>query len=327
MLRIELAPASMLVLTDEQVSELLGLPQLIESIDRAFREEYDPNRSPVRSRFIDDDRVILVMPCQSEVAIGIKTILLMRRQGRGPRTYKSSYTFHSLDGVTSAFFEANAMTELRTAATSAVATRALAVEDASVLGIFGTGAIAEGHVAAMLHVRKFKQVLVCGSSGEKSRRFAQHIEQRHGIAASAVPGDRCAAEASVICTCTTSLEPLFSGATLKPGTHINAVGAFTPDCREVDSLTVARSRLVVDTYGGALAEAGDLLKPIEEGTITRAHVVSDLQGALLNPSAVRRTAEDITLFKSVGCALEDMVAARLLLSLARQSNAEPESGG
>jgi alanine dehydrogenase len=327
MLRTELAPTSMLVLTDEQVSELLTLPQLIESIDRAFRNEYDPNRSPVRSRFIEDDRIILVMPCQSENAIGIKTILLMRRQDRGPRTYRSSYTFHSLDGVTSAFIEANAMTELRTAATSAAATRALAREDADVLGIFGTGAIAQAHVAAMLHVRSFKQVLVCGSLMEKSRRFAQQIQQRHGVPASAVAAGTCAAEASVICTCTTSLEPLFSGAVLAPGTHINAVGAFTHDCREVDSLTVARSRLVIDTYGGALAEAGDLLKPIEEGSITRAHVVSDLQGALLNPSAVRRTAEDITLFKSVGCALEDMVAARMLLSPARKSNSEAGSGG
>src|SRR5258708_17161303 len=112
-------------LTDEKVGEVRGVTQLIESIDRAFREEYDPNRSPVRSRFIDDDRVILVMPCQSEDAVGIKTILLMRRPGRGPRTYGSSYTFHSLPGVTSAFLEPNTMTELRTAATSAPVTRVI----------------------------------------------------------------------------------------------------------------------------------------------------------------------------------------------------------
>jgi alanine dehydrogenase len=327
MLDTELAPASMLVLNDKQVSELLTLPQLIESIDLAFRNEYNPDRSPVRSRFFADGRVILVMPCHAEDAIGIKTILLIGRPGRGPRTYKSSYTFHSLDGVTSAFVEANAMTELRTAATSAVATRALAREDANILGIFGTGAIAQAHVGAMLFVRSFKQILVCGSSMEKSRWFAQQIQQRHGVSASAVSAGTCAAEASVICTCTTSIEPLFSGAVIAPGTHINAVGAFTHDCREVDSLTVARSRLVVDTYGGALAEAGDLLKPIEEGSINHSHVVSDLQGALLNASPVRRSAEDITLFKSVGCALEDMVAARMLLRLARQPNSAPGSGG
>lgn len=327
MLHTELAPASMLVLTDGQVSELLALPALIELIDRAFREEYDLSRSPVRSRFLADDRVILVMPCQAEDAIGIKTILLMRRQGRGPRTYRSSYTFHSLDGMTNAYLEANVMTELRTAATSATATRALSREDANVLGIFGTGAIAEGHVAAMLHVRGFRQVLVCGSSAENSRWFAQRVQQQYGISAAAVDADTCVAEASVICTCTTSLEPLFSGSALRPGTHINAVGAFTPDCREVDSVTVARSRLVVDTYGGALAEAGDLLKPIEEGSITREHVLSDLHGALLNPSSVRRSAEDITLFKSVGCALEDMVAARMLLRIAQQASSKSESEG
>ncbi len=319
MSHIELVSAPMLVLTDEQVENLLDLSHLIEAIGHAFRDGYDEFKTPVRSKFMQDNRVILVMPCQVKGAIGIKTILLAGRPGRGPSTYSSSYTFHSLDGLISAFFEANAMTELRTAATSAVATRALAPESVSTLGIFGTGAIAEAHIAALLLVHNYGQVLVCGSSREKGQEFAHRMEQQHGIPIAAVDPNTCATESSVICTCTTSLKPLFAGNLVRPGTHINAVGAFTPESRELDSDIVSRSRVVVDTFGGALVEAGDLLNPLAENRIGREHVIADLHGALLEPAAIRRNAQDITLFKSVGCALEDMVAARLLLKAVQQA--------
>jgi ornithine cyclodeaminase/alanine dehydrogenase-like protein (mu-crystallin family) len=321
------ALAPMLVLTDQQVQSLLPLSQLIQAIGQAFREEYGEYQAPVRSKFEDGNRVTLVMPCQVAGAIGIKTILLARSPGRGPGTYCSSYTFHSLDGLVSAFFEANVMTELRTAATSAVATGALAPPSVHTLGIFGTGSIAKAHVAALLLVRTFAQVLVCGSSMGKGREFAQRMQQRHGIPMFAVNAETCAVESSVICTCTTSPDPLFAGNLIRPGTHINAVGAFTPQNRELDSEAIARSRVVVDTYGGALAEAGDLLKPLAEGRIDREHIVADLHAALKDPAAIRRSATEITLFKSVGCALEDMVAARLLLERASRSWTSPRSDG
>jgi ornithine cyclodeaminase/alanine dehydrogenase-like protein (mu-crystallin family) len=306
--------SSPLVLTDEQVQSLLPLTPLIDAIADAFRDEYNNYQAPVRSRFEEGNRVILLMPCQADGAIGVKTILLAQTG-----TYRSSYTFHSLDGKVTAFFEANIMTELRTAATSAVATRALAPESAHTLGIFGTGSIAKAHVVALLAVRPFARVLVCGSTPEKSREFAQRMQQRHGVQVAAVDGATCVAESSILCTCTTSPTPLFPGSSLRPGTHINAVGAFTPQSRELDSEAIARSRVVVDTFGGALAEAGDLLMPIAEGRITREHIVADLHGMLQDPAAVRRNPSEITVFKSVGCALEDMVAARLLLRRALPS--------
>src|SRR5579862_8946338 len=129
------ALAPMLVLTDEQVQRLLPLPQLIKAIGYAFRQEYGAYQTPVRSKFEEDNVVTLVMPCQINGAIGVKTILLSRTPGRGPSTFRSSYTFHSLDGQTSAFIEANVMTELRTAATSAVATDAFAPRMVDTLGI------------------------------------------------------------------------------------------------------------------------------------------------------------------------------------------------
>jgi ornithine cyclodeaminase len=113
----------------------------------------------------------------------------------------------------------------------------------------------------------------------------------------------------VICTCTTTREPLFDGHWLRPGTHLNLVGAFQPETREVDDITLKRARVVVDTYEGALQEAGDLLIPIKNGTIERSHIVADLHeiAAKKNPGRLHR--DDITLFKSVGCALEDLIVA------------------
>src|ERR1700760_4294586 len=198
----------MLVLTNEQVQSLLPLPALIDVLTVAFRDDYAKFEAPVRSRLEDGNRFVLLMPCQAQGAIGIKTLLLETRPGRGPGIYSSSYAFHSLDGKIAALMEASVLTDLRTAATSAVATRALAPETVHTLGIFGTGVIAKVHVAALLEVRKFERILVCGSNPAKSRDFAQKVGQLYGISAAAVDADTCAAESSVICTCTTSPAPL-----------------------------------------------------------------------------------------------------------------------
>jgi ornithine cyclodeaminase/alanine dehydrogenase-like protein (mu-crystallin family) len=304
----------MLVLTDEQVQSLLPLPSLIDALTYAFRDDYAKFNAPVRTRLEDGNRFVLLMPCQAEGAIGIKTLLLEARSGRGPAIYSSSYTFHSLDGEIAALMEASVLTELRTAATSAVATRALAPETAHTLGIFGTGVIAKVHVAALLEVRTFERLLVCGSTPEKSRTFAQKLGPLYGISADAVDADTCAAESSVICTCTTSPVPLFRGSVLRPGTHINAVGAFSSQTRELDSDAIVRSRVVVDTFAGAMAEAGEVLQPLAEGRIHQEHILADLHTALQDPRSIRRSDGDITVFKSLGCALEDLVAARLVLT-------------
>jgi len=116
----------------------------------------------------------------------------------------------------------------------------------------------------------------------------------------------------VICTCTTSQTPVFDGGWLRPGAHMNLVGAFQPVTREVDDVAVKRARVVVDTYDGALAEAGDLLMPIQSGAIDRAHIIADLHEIVYGKKQGRIRPDDITLFKSVGCAVEDLVTAQLI---------------
>jgi ornithine cyclodeaminase len=209
---------------------------------------------------------------------------------------------------------ANYLTDLRTAATSAVATKFLAREDARVLGVFGTGRQARAHIEILPLVRQFQRVLVCGRTANASRDFAQAISPEVRLPVEAVDARTCVAESDVLCTCTTSPAPLFEGTMLRPGAHLNLVGAFQPHTREVDSATVQQARVFVDTYDGALAEAGDLLIPIHEGCIARDHIAGDLHELVSGKKRGRIDERTITLFKSVGCALEDLATAELLVA-------------
>ena len=213
--------------------------------------------------------------------------------------------------------EANYLTDLRTAATSAVATDLLARKDAETLGIFGSGRQAEAHLAALPRVRNFKRFLVCGSGRSDLSAFCEKMKTELAIQIEPASAETVARESDVICTCTTASEPLFDGTWLRPGTHLNLVGAFQPETREVDDITVKRARVVVDTYDGALAEAGDLLIPIKSGAIDRSHIMADLHEIASGKKPGRIHQDDITLFKSVGCALEDLVTAKLILRIGR----------
>src|SRR5258708_6515951 len=191
--------------------------------------------------------------------------------------------------------EDNYLTDLRTAATSAVATDLLAASNARTLGVFGSGRQAEAHLSVLARVRSFERFLVCGSGKSDLRSFCGKMKQVHGLEVEAVPAETCAREADVICACTTSPVPVFDGRWLRPGTHLNLVGAFQPHTREVDDDTIRQSRVVVDTYEGALEEAGDLLIPMKSGVIGREHIVADLHELAVskNKNSTRRKTKTI----------------------------------
>ena len=254
------------------------------------------------------------MTCHSGSLLGVKVATLTQVAGRGPRVLRSTYSLY--DGITGNLLliaDAGHLTNLRTAATSAVATDVLAVPGAQVLGIFGTGPIALAHAIALSSVRSFDEILICGSSQKKAEQLVSDLLPYDLSPARAVTANECAAQADVLCTCTTSSSPLFDGRLLKPGVHLNLVGAFHPTHREVDTRTIVRSRVVVDTREGVLSEAGDLLLPIAEGAVDTSIVLADLHELLNHRSSIRRSNSDITLFKSVGCALEDLVAAEVMM--------------
>jgi len=257
-----------------------------------------------------DDAILLVMPCYDSAlqAAGVKLVSASAKAG-----VQASYEL--LDpqtGIAIARMEANYLTDVRTAATSAVATDLLARKDVETLGIFGSGRLATAHFAALPRVRNFKRFIVCGSGRSDIAAFCGKIKNELGLNVETANAETVARESDVICTCTTAHEPLFDGNWLRTGTHLNLVGAFQPETREMDDVTVKRARVVVDTYEGALQEAGDLLIPIKNGTIDRSHIAADLHEIASEKEAARTNAESITLFKSVGCALEDLVTAQLI---------------
>ena len=296
--------------SEDQVRQAINIDDVIRGIREAFARGFATVHMPARTLLNMDDSILLVMPCyDSELhAAGVKLVSVSTKAG-----VQAAYELlDPATGVAVARMEANYLTDARTAATSAVATDLLARTDVETLGIFGSGRQAIAHFAALPHVRNFKRFLVCGSGRSDIAAFCSKIRAELDLNVEASNAETLARESDVICTCTIAHEPLFDGDWLRPGTHLNLVGAFQPQTREVDDITVKRTRIVVDTYDGALQEAGDLLIPIKNGTIDRSHIIADLHEIASGKKATRTSAESITLFKSVGCALEDLVTAQLV---------------
>jgi ornithine cyclodeaminase len=302
----------MRLFSEAQVRELADVNAVIHSIRAAFaRDSSATLRMPVRTSLaLAEGAVVLLMPCYDSAlnAAGVKTVAVSPEAG-----VNASYELLDPEtGAVLAIMEANYLTDLRTAATSAVATDLLAPADVETLGVFGSGRQARAHLAVVSRVRRFRRFLVCGSGRSSLQSFHSRMKLDHGIEVEPVDAEACVRESDVICTCTTSITPLFDGRWLQPGTHLNLVGAFRPETREVDDETVRLARVVVDTYETALAEAGDLLVPLSKGIIRREHILSDLHELACGTKQPRTSRQDITLFKSVGCALEDLATAQLV---------------
>jgi ornithine cyclodeaminase/alanine dehydrogenase-like protein (mu-crystallin family) len=306
----------MVELSEDDVRRALDPARLISAIETAFRDRYPTVTIPTRTHLNLANGIFLIMPCYDRAghALGMKLVVVQANPASAEDRIQATYLLLDPEtGRPRLLMSAKYLTDLRTAATSAVATRFLAREDARVLGVFGTGRQARAHLKVVPLVRRFERVLVCGRDSSQTREFAKSVSAELQLPIAATDARTCAAESDVICTCTTSQTPLFDGNLLRPGTHLNLVGAFQPQSREVDSATVLRARVVVDTYDAALAEAGDLLIPMREGKIGRDHIASDLHELVSGKKSGRTKADEITLFKSVGCALEDLVTAELML--------------
>jgi ornithine cyclodeaminase/alanine dehydrogenase-like protein (mu-crystallin family) len=299
-------------MTEEQIRQILDPAQVIEAIESAFRDRFPRVRLPLRSQLETDHGTFLSMPCADAQAMGIKLVFVQRHPQRYADRIQATYLL--LDPQTAqpiAVLPARYLTDLRTAATSAVATHHLARTDVASLGVFGTGRQALMHLQVLPLVRHFRRILVCGKNREATLAFVDSAAAALQLPLEAGDASACAG-CDVICTCTTSTVPLFDGNLLRPGTHLNLVGTFQAFAREVDSHTIGRAKVVVDTYEGALAEAGDLLMAMQERAFSRDQIYSDLHELVGGAKAVRTRDADITLFKSVGCALEDLVTAELI---------------
>jgi len=218
--------------------------------------------------------------------------------------------FDAERGSLSAIIDAVSITAIRTAAVSALATRVLAREDTRRLAILGAGVQARTHIQAMLAVRPFETVSIWSRKAEHAETLARHCAS-DGRAVFQIAGsaDDAVRDADVVCTVTASREPVLRGAALRPGAHVNAVGASLPTTRELDTAAVVASRIFVDRRESALNEAGDLLIPMKEGALDQNSIQAEIGEVLIGSKVGRTSATEITLFKSLGLAVEDIASA------------------
>jgi ornithine cyclodeaminase len=316
-----------LVVSQPEVERLLPMAECMAATAEALAAlaRGDANL-PLRQVLRLPGGVFAAMPATSGTppAIGLKAITVFPgNHGTELDSHQGAVLlFEGAHGRLLAVMDATSITAIRTAAVSAVATSRLAREDAADLAILGAGVQARTHLEAMLLARRIGRVRVFGRDGGRLRTFVADATKRHGFEVEPATTAREAVEgADIVCTVTSSPEPVLRGEWLAPGAHVNAVGACLPTSRELDTTAIVRSSVFVDRRESAFGEAGDLLIPIEEGAVAETHVRAELGEVLLGRHPGRRSADEITLFKSLGLAIEDLAAAQVVYRNAERSGA------
>jgi len=309
----------MVVLDRNDVTRLLPMDECIDVMAAALATVARGNAIlPLRPmiRLPDSPNIFALMPAYlgEPKSVGVKVLTVFPvNHGTAIDAHQGAVLlFEAEHGRLLAILDATTVTAIRTAAVSAVATRLLAREGAEDLAILGAGTQGVMHLQAMTVVRPIRRVRVWSRTTEHARSLAQLARERFDLHAEVSSTPAQAVERStIVCTTTASPLPILEGHWLQPGTHINAVGACIPTTRELDTEAVRRARLYVDRRESALAEPGDILIPLREGAITTDHIVAEVGELLLEGGdrRGRRSDDEITIFKSLGLAVEDLAAA------------------
>ena len=319
-----------LILTQSEVEQLLPMPECIDVMEQALcalarGEMHQPLRVVVHPP--DAAGVIAMMPAYRSGAgpiFGLKAICVFPANAAvGKDAHQGGVFLFSGDtGEPLALMNASAITAIRTAAVSAVATRVLAREDASELAIIGTGVQAHSHLSAMSCVRPIRRARIASRNFEHARKFVAETQAHFDFSIEPVETLEAAVTgAEMIVTATTSREPVVQRNWVAAGTHINAIGTYSPRAREIDTATMLAAKLFVDRRESALNEAGDYLIAANEGAIGPEHICAELGELLLGTAPGRTSPDEITLFKSLGIAIEDLAAAAYLYQKAKDNGA------
>jgi len=313
----------MLILNAQEVERLLDMPGCMEAMEEALislhRGDFVlPLRPLVKAP--DGNHLLGLMPTYRGGArplYGLKTVAVFPdNAARGLDPHQGTVTLY--DGATGqvvAVMNASPITAIRTAAVSGLATRALARADSQVLAVVGAGHQAHPHIAAMLEARQFEQIKIAARSLESAEKLASEWP----LAVAVDSAEEALRDADVVCTVTSSAEPVVLGDWLKPGAHVNAVGACFPHTRELDGAAMARATLFTDRRESCEKEAGDYIQAVTEGAIAEGHIRAEL-GEVLAGDAPGRTSEDeITVFESLGLAVEDLASAEYLVRRAAET--------
>lgn len=300
------------LITAEQVARSLPWPALVDRIGEAFREGVEaPPRHHHSIQREDGDATMLLMPAwEAQGYIGVKMVnVFPQNAAHGLPAIAGVYLLsEGQHGRPLACIDGGELTRRRTAAASALASRELSRANASRLLVVGTGKLAPMLIEAHAAVRPVTQIRIWGRNPEKARKLAEEYAVRYDAKA-VTELSTAAAEADIISCATLSCVPLIKGVWLKPGVHLDLVGAFKPSMRETDASCLRGSEVFVDTYAGAKGEAGDILQAIDEGMFEFSAIQADLAELLRGERRGRSSDGAITVFKSVGASLEDLAAA------------------
>ena len=314
------------ILRSADVHALLPMAECIDLMHRTMRAVSE-------GRVVLPLRSVMVMPgdlgmlgnmpgyLADPECFGVKLVSLIPRNK--PPQYSSHLglvlLFEVEHGQPVALLDAAEITAIRTAAVSGLATRLLARPDASSLAILGAGEQASSHLAAMLTVRKLKQIRIWARDRDKAAAFARSEGAKHGIAIEIADTVKDAVtQADIICTVTKAREPILLGEWIEPGTHLNVVGSSVATTAEIDTPAVVKSRFFVDYRSSTITEGGEYLRALRTGAITPEHILAEI-GEVANGSKPGRTSpSEVTLYKSLGIAPEDLASAHYVLQKARE---------
>jgi alanine dehydrogenase len=302
------------------------MAEAVEVMKRAFAshsagEVEMPLRTHVPAKKHKGTTLVMPAALDCEGWMGVKIVSVFNdNPARGlPRIQALVTLIDATSGTPRAVLEGASLTALRTGAASGAATDLLARNDSKTLAIIGAGVQGRTQLEAVCAVRRIRRVLVLDVDGAVAERFAREMGQQLGVEMSLVPSaSEAVREADVVCTATDSPHPVLEDADVRPGTHINAAGGFQPAVQEIPSETVRRARVVVDHRASCLAEAGDLIVPIKEGLFGEDHIHAELGEVVSGLRAGRESDDEITLFKSVGLAVQDVAAAARILTNAQR---------
>lgn len=316
------------VLSAADLRQALPMADAISGMKKAYQlHSTGQVESPLRGRLAVEkqDGVMLSMPgyigAEEELAIKLVTVFPRNTKRNLPVVNAVVLVFDGRTGLTKAVLEGSALTAIRTGAGAGAATDVLARPDAAVVGVLGSGVQARSGLEAICAVRDIQEVRVYSPNANHAKAFADamggqgSIPKQIKVVSTAGAAVR---EADIIHAATTSATPVFDGRDLKKGAHINGVGSYTPEMQEVDAETVCRSLIVVDSLDSVLAEAGDLIVPISDGQLTEDDIYAEL-GEIIDGQYEGRIHDDqITFFKSVGIAVQDLVAAQIAIANAER---------
>jgi len=310
----------MLVLSEAQVRSLIDIEELIAALEQAHIQ-YSTGKAVMPVRLVvplpQIQGRITSMPgyLSEDKALGMKVVTYFQNNPKQnlPAILATVMLFSAETGKVIAVMDGSYITAIRTACASAMTTRALASRETPVLGILGAGVQARAHIQALCRVRKLNRIKLYSPSGTRAAEVKKNLEPEVGVDIDVVnSAEDTVRDSDLVVTATTAQQPILKSEWLKPGAHVNAVGSHRPDSREIDGPTVARSKVVVDSRDAIIAECGDILLAIKEKSITEKDIPAEIGEVLAGVKPGRSSATEVTLYKSVGIAVQDVATAQLV---------------